>query len=181
MFIIFRGETKPEAVRTEQMLSKSKQSIRRAGSLALRVSSFIYHKPGASWLLIRMASWVGMLTVLIRILPLPRMLKLMQPRRRVTPCPNIGDAETQDGLAQLLDMLLRTEFLCFTPTCWKRAPILQRYLALRNIESQVVFGVRREEDNRLKGHAWLEVNGEPLLEKESPDYIKIFTFPSSIL
>ncbi len=181
MFVIFRGETKLEAVRVELMFGKSKHSIRRTARFALRVGSFIYQKPRASWLLIRMASWVGLLTVLSRILPLPRVLKLMQPRRRITPGLHVGDAETRDGLAQLLDMLLRTEFLCFTPTCWKRAPILQRYLALRDIESQVVFGVRKEDDNRFKGHAWLEANGEPLLEKESPNYIKTFTFPSSLL
>lgn len=162
------------------MPGRIKHNIQRTARLTARVGSFIFRKPGAAWLLMRMSVDVALLTALSRILPLPRVMKLIQPRsRRITHHPRIGEAETQDDLAQLLDMLLRTEFLCFTPTCWKRALILQRYLALKDIESHVVFGVRKEDD-RLRGHAWLEANGQPLFEKESPAYIKTFTFPSSV-
>ncbi|HEV7701085.1 MAG TPA: lasso peptide biosynthesis B2 protein [Pyrinomonadaceae bacterium] len=159
----------------------AKHSIQQAWQLALLTSGFIYHRPGSAFLLIRMAGWVGLVTVLSRLLTLPRVAQVMRLGRRGVTSRNKGDnIAARDDLAGLLDMLLRTKFLCFTPTCWKRALVLQRYLALSSIESEVVFGVRKEKDNRLIGHAWLEANGQPLLESDPPDYVKTFTFPFSV-
>ena len=161
-------------------MANAQHSIQRAAQLALRASSFVWHRPGDAWLLARMAGWVGLVTVLGRMLTLPNVAKVMRPgRRRVVPHYKGENAAVREDLAGLLDMLLRTKFLCFTPICWKRALVLQRYLALSSIESEVVFGVRKEKDNRLIGHAWLEANGQPLLESDPPDYIKTFTFPFS--
>ena len=67
----------------------------------------------------------------------------------------------------MLDALLALDWLCFTPTCWKRAAVLNRFLALQGIEARIVFGVRREEA------------GQPLLEKSTPDYIVTFSYPST--
>jgi hypothetical protein len=83
-----------------------------------------------------------------------------------------------ERVAQLLDALLGLNFLCFTPTCWKRAAVLHRQLALRGRETRVVFGVRREGGDPLAGHAWLEANGEPLFEKLLPEYAVTYCFPS---
>lgn len=163
------------------MAEKIKLSIQRSARLMVRAGSFVYRRPGAAWLLTRMGVCVALLTALSRFLPLPRVVKLIRPRRRRHHRrTNQPEAETQAWLAQLLDMLLRTEFLCFTPTCWKRALVLQRYLALREIDSEVVFGVRKEGGAKLAGHAWLEANGQPLFEKEWPDYTKTFTFSSPV-
>jgi hypothetical protein len=162
------------------MSGEIKHNLRRTAQLAFRGGSFIYRKPGASWLLIRMAGWVGLLTMLIRIWPLPRVLKFIQPRRRVSRRPDIEATATQEALAHLLDMLLHTEFLCFTPTCWKRALILQRYLALRGIESRVNFGMRKELDGTMSGHAWLERLGQPILETSIPNYKVTLSFPSKL-
>ena len=91
----------------------------------------------------------------------------------------VGDAEKiQAELARLLDLLLAADFWVFTPTCWKRAPVLHRFLALRGIPTRVVFGVRREDRNALDGHAWLEAEGKPLLESTSPNYTVTFSHPN---
>ncbi|MCA1591845.1 MAG: lasso peptide biosynthesis B2 protein [Acidobacteria bacterium] len=73
--------------------------------------------------------------------------------------------------------LLATDFWIFTPTCWKRAPVLYRYLALHGIESRVLFGVRRDGEGLLDGHAWLEAKGRPLLETTAPTYKVTFSYP----
>jgi hypothetical protein len=81
-------------------------------------------------------------------------------------------------LAGAIDPLLATELLCFRRSCWKRAAILHRYLALNGIATHIVFGMRKEADGALSGHAWLECDGKPVLERVAPDYTITYTFPS---
>jgi hypothetical protein len=141
-----------------------------------RVLHFIGRKPGEAFLLVRMAVWVALLSVLIKLLPLPRVLSLVaaigrdrKPRHT---------RMTQQRLAQLIDALLGINVLCFTPTCWKRAPVLHRYLALYGIRTRIVFGVRKEKETLLAGHAWLEADGRPFLEASPPEYTPTYSFPA---
>ena len=53
----------------------------------------------------------------------------------------------------------------FKPICWKRAAVLHRYLSRNGTATRIIFGVRGENDGKVDGHAWLEANGEPILEK----------------
>jgi hypothetical protein len=135
-------------------------------------------EPGSALLALRMGAWVVALTLLMRVLPLPRAMRLVAPRR---PGRRSGDAaRVQTRLAGLLDSVLAANFWVFTPTCWKRAPVLHRYLALSGIETRVLFGVRRGDGggDALSGHAWLEAGGEPLLETTPPDYKVTYSFPA---
>lgn len=140
------------------------------------IGNFIIRKPSEAFLLLRMAGWVTLLSVLIKFFPLPRVLSLvaLPARRRAQKNNRI----TQQRLAQLVDALLGMNVLCFTPTCWKRAPILHRYLALNGIETRIIFGLRKEKETLLAGHAWLEADGRPLLEASPPHYIQTYSFPA---
>src|SRR5437763_9470587 len=144
------------------------RQLSKTAGFALRTSRFASREPGAALTLLRMAAWVAAVSLLLRWMSLPRVLSLAEPRRarRATR----DAARVQARLARLLDALLAADFLCFTPTCWKRAPVLHRFLALEGIETRVVFGVRSEGAGKLDGHAWLEAGGEPLLEATAPDY-----------
>ena len=123
-----------------------------------------------------MAAWVVLLSVLIKFSPLPRVLSLIAiPTRAQKP---EHRRITQQRLAQLIDALLGLNVLCFTPTCWKRAPVLHRYLALNGIETRIIFGLRKEQESILAGHAWLEADGRPLLESSPPRYIQTYSFPA---
>ena len=51
-------------------------------------------------------------------------------------------------------------------------------LALKGVRTRVVFGVRSEGAGKLDGHAWLEAEGEPLLEPVAPDYKVTYSFPA---
>jgi hypothetical protein len=148
----------------------------QAANVMRRVALFIGRKPGEAFLLVRMAAWVALLSLLIKFLPLPRVLSLIaktghdrKPR---------DSRMTQQRLAQLVDALLGMNVLCFTPTCWKRAPVLHRYLALYGIKTRIVFGVRKEQETMLAGHAWLEADGRPLLEASPPQYTTTYSFPA---
>jgi len=39
--------------------------------------------------------------------------------------------------------------------------------------------VRRSDLGAIDGHAWLEANGEPILEAEFPNYVVTYVYPSS--
>ena len=147
-------------------------------ALPARVARLLLSEPGAALLAARMGAWVVLLSLLMRVLPLPRTMRLVAPRHTGTRPADA--AEVQARLARLLDSLLAADFWVFTPTCWKRAPVLHRYLALEGIETRVLFGVRRGEGgaSALSGHAWLEADGRPLLEKSPPDYKVTYSFPA---
>ena len=145
--------------------------------LGKRAARLVMREPGKALLLIRMAAWVGALSLLVRALPLPAALRVLTPLRRRAPARADADA-LEARIAGLLDALLATEVIFLTPTCWKRAPVLYRFLALEGIETRVVFGVRKEGQGLLAGHAWLEEGGRPLFEKTLPDYKVTFSFPA---
>lgn len=144
-------------------------------STTVRGVSFVRKRPGETLLVARLALGVASFSVLARVLPLPRSLSLLSPKMR-------HDARamsvSDERIAQLLDALLNLDVLCFTPTCWKRAAVLHRQLALRGRKTRIVFGVRRGESDPLAGHAWLEANGVPLFESSPPEYAVTYCFPS---
>jgi hypothetical protein len=152
------------------------QAFRQLGPALFRAARFAARRPGSALVLLRMAFWVATLSALVRFLPIPRALSLLTPRRR--PAPASGGDEVQKRLAGLLDLLLAADFWVFTPICWKRAPVLHRFLALEGIETRVVFGVRKGCGDELDGHAWLEAGGRPVFETSPPDYKVTFSHPS---
>src|ERR1051326_5414736 len=153
--------------------------------LVPRAARFALREPGAALTVLRMAAWVAAVSLLLKRMPLPRVLNLVEPRRRCARARLDASEtqarlaeETQARLARLLDALLATDVLCFTPTCWKRAPVLHRFLALEGIETRVLFGVRRDGAGELGAHAGLEAGAQPLLESTAPDYKVTYSFPA---
>lgn len=136
---------------------------------------FLLH-PAEAVLLCRMAFWVTVLSVATRCLSLPRALQMVSARQQQPG--SQFDLSAQQRLARTLDLLLSSEVLMFHPICWKRAAILHRLLAQRGVATRIRFGVRAEQGKTVTGHAWLESNGAPILEKEPPDYVVTYTFPS---
>jgi hypothetical protein len=65
----------------------------------------------------------------------------------------------------------------FKPICWKRAAVLHRYLSRNGIPTRIIFGVRNEAGGVFDGHAWLEANGQPILETTPPEYVVTYSFP----
>jgi hypothetical protein len=149
---------------------------RRSGHFGVRALRSSLFRPSTAWLTARMAFWVVSLSLLVRLLPLPRVMRLLTPSRKVRPAGE-DSGELPVCLAQTLDILLMTNLWVFTPTCWKRASILYRYLALKGIETRIVFGMRKEDEGALTGHAWLEAGGRPLFEMSTPSYAVTYIFP----
>jgi hypothetical protein len=129
--------------------------------------------PSEAWLLLRMAWWVAVLSVTARCYSLPRALQIVAGNQNNSS----QGAKTQDELARAIDLLLSADVLMFKPICWKRAAVLHRYLLHNGIPTRIIFGVRNEADGTFDGHAWLEANGQPILEKTPPQYVVTYSFP----
>jgi hypothetical protein len=159
------------------MLKRFTNHVRNLASLLFLAVRFILRNPREALLMLRMAWWVFLLSALIRVQPLPRVLNLMTPRKPIRST-TADQFPSSERMAQMMDLLLRIDAFVFRPICWKRAAVLHRYLALKGIPTRIVFGVRKEDQGILQGHAWLEVNDRPVFEPSSPDYTVTYAFPS---
>ena len=141
--------------------------------MILRALQLTTRDPARGWLLARMAGWVVVLSALARMLPLSRALRIVstEVRRKSTKIDPVQ-------LSTAIDALLEVNFFVFRPSCWKRSTVLHRYLALAGVATTIRFGVRKD-DSELKGHAWLELNGQPILESSPPVYTVTYSFPSN--
>ncbi|HUE83264.1 MAG TPA: lasso peptide biosynthesis B2 protein [Pyrinomonadaceae bacterium] len=151
--------------------------LKSCTKLVVRGTRRLYRDPGRATLLLRMTLWVGALSLMAKVLPLPRALNLVRPLRKLSPRTNQRPSTRE--LAAVLDSLLSRKFLFLQPVCWKRAAILHRFLALGGTDTKIVFGLRSDAGGLLSGHAWLEAAGEPILEPEVPNYTVTYSFPSN--
>jgi len=159
------------------MLKNIFATLGKAGKFGIYAGRKFVSSPGEAFLLCRMAWWVGVLSATAKWGPLPKALKLVSggdtPSRRVT------DDDIANRLAGSIDLLLSTDFLFLKPICWKRVAVLRRYLSKLGFATRIIFGVPNAADGKVVGHAWLESNGKPFLEKSPPDYVVTYSFPSN--
>lgn len=144
-----------------------------------RATRVLVTDPREAVLSARMSLWVILVSLLARLLPLPRVQQLIAGRLR--PVSAAEGAPTPEQLARTIDRLLRLDFFVFRRSCWKRALVLHRFLAFQGIESRIMFGVQAGATGPVRGHAWLEHQGRPLLETDANPgtYIVTFTLPQS--
>ncbi|HJT27629.1 MAG TPA: lasso peptide biosynthesis B2 protein [Pyrinomonadaceae bacterium] len=132
----------------------------------------IVTRPGEAWLMLRMAWWVAVLSLMARFYSLPRALEIVAGKQKRS-----QDTVDQEELARAIDLLLSADVLVFKPICWKRAAVLYRYLSRNGTPTKIIFGVRNESGGKFDGHAWLEADGQPILEKDPPNYVVTYSFP----
>ena len=149
--------------------------MRKVAQLISGISRKFLSRPDEALLLCRMAWWVAVLSVTARCYSLPRALQIVagsENRKH-------SGSTNQDELARAIDLLLSADIFIFKPLCWKRAAVLHRYLSRSGIATRIIFGVRNETGGKVSGHAWLEANGQPILEKAPPEYVVTYSFPSN--
>lgn len=146
--------------------------FRKTGRLLSGFTRKSVSSPREAWLLLRMAWWVTVLSLTARFYSLPRALQIVAGGGKATRA-----EATETELARAIDLLLATNFLIFTPICWKRAAVLHRYLSRSGIPTRIIFGVRNESGGKVAGHAWLEREGHPILENTPPEYVVTYSFP----
>ena len=134
----------------------------------------IVTRPDEAWLMLRMAWWIAVLSVMARAYSLPRALEIVAGKQNGG---RSGEALNREELARTIDLLLSADVLVFKPICWKRAAVLHRYLSRNGTKTKIIFGVRNETGGKFDGHAWLEADGQPILEKDPPNYVVTYSFP----
>ncbi|HEY5885640.1 MAG TPA: lasso peptide biosynthesis B2 protein [Pyrinomonadaceae bacterium] len=154
------------------MPSTINQKLRRTTAVTRQAFALVYRQPRRALLIFRMANWLVLFTVMIRLLSMPRALQMIS-----APVRNRSTNTNEQELASAVDALLATNVFVFRPSCWKRAAVLHRYLALEGIDSTINFGMRKEEDGEMTGHAWLERSGKAILESSPPNYTVTYSFP----
>jgi Transglutaminase-like superfamily len=150
------------------------KSITKAARIISGITRKLVTRPGEAWLLLRMAWWVVVLCVTARLYSLPRALQIVAGNNNGK---QPAEAANEKELARAIDLLLSVDFLIFTPICWKRAAVLHRYLSHSGIPTRIIFGVRNETGGKVAGHAWLEHDGQPILESAPPEYVITYSFP----
>ncbi len=146
----------------------------RLARLILKIAHKFARQPAEAWLLCRMAWWVAVLSVVARFYSLPRALQIVAGNaNHKAPLRNAN----QEELACAIDLLLSADVFVFKPICWKRAAVLRRYLLRTGIPARIVFGVRNDNSGKVDGHAWLEAEGQPILENSPPEYVVTYSFP----
>lgn len=146
--------------------------------LVYRAGRKIVVQPREALLLCRMAWWVVVLSIAARRYSLPRALEIVAGRECDRPVLT-EDPANHERLARAIDLLLSADVWMFKPICWKRAAVLHRYLSRTGTKTRIVFGVRNDRSGTVTGHAWLESDGQPILETTPPEYVTTYRFPSN--
>ena len=99
--------------------------------------------------------------VLLYLIKLPKLLKLLDPEKKTTP-----DDQKIEYILKFTNFILFRLFRSSNP-CLLRSILLFRQLRMMSRKVKIVFGVKNEEE-KLKGHAWLIVEGRHFPETNDP-------------
>lgn len=127
-------------------------------------------------LLFRMALLVLVLPLLLKLLSLPALLRLLDPGVRSRPTSDPAQLERRILLAR---RLLSRQHGPFRQSCLRRSIVLLRHLRGCGFPVTILFGISKPGGN-LDGHAWLELDGQPIAETNGPQarYRVIYRYPS---
>jgi Transglutaminase-like superfamily len=110
--------------------------------------------------------------VLLYLIKLPKLLKLLDPEKRMQP-----DDQKIEYILKFTNFVLFRLFRSSNP-CLLRSILFFRQLRMMGKDAQIVFGVKSEE-GKLKGHAWLIVERRHFPEPSDPsgEYQITFVYP----
>lgn len=126
-----------------------------------RIDALFSLPPGERALLALAWLWLLVADLALRVLPLPRVRRLLAPRSTAMATSLSGGVVPVERLAGLVDIAARHHL--YPMTCLRRALVLQRWLRQRGLAADLQIGVRRE-GSRLWAHAWVEHSGKPITE-----------------
>jgi|WetSurSiteA1Bulk_404760.scaffolds.fasta_scaffold08230_6 hypothetical protein len=110
--------------------------------------------------------------VLLYLIKLPKLLKLLDPEKRMQP-----DDQKIEYILKFTNFILFRLFRSSNP-CLLRSILFFRQLRMMGKDAEIVFGVKSEE-GKLKGHAWLIVERRHFPEPSDPsgEYQITFVYP----
>ena len=140
------------------------------------------------WLFTRIFLLVTVLPPMVRLLSLPRLMKVLTPPDTKIH-KNLDIERSKDKIVKFTDYILNHNFWIYSRTCLTRSLVLYHFLRRFGINVYVCFGVRYNEDSsdkqekkKLVGHAWLLYKGNIFLEKKvdiTSTYRITYCFPDN--
>jgi hypothetical protein len=133
-------------------------------------------------LFIQISLLITILPVLIKLLSIPRLMKVLTPGD-LKAYKNADLEKTKDKIVKFTDYILGRNFWIYKTKCLKRSLVLYHFLRKIGINVNICFGVRYGEEGgkkKLDGHAWLVYNGDIFLEKNvqmTKTYKVTYCFP----
>ena len=110
--------------------------------------------PWSWWLAARMACWVAVLPAALTMLPVARVVRLVEPSRRATRAHD-RDRDRVVALAQRVTAVLSRHP---ETRCLVRSLVVYRFLLRAGCAPELRVGFERTEAG-LRGHAWVLVDG----------------------
>jgi hypothetical protein len=105
---------------------------------------------------------VAVLVPLLMRLPLPRLARLLEPRR-----PRPADPELAAWLERRVDGVIAAGHPIVRPGCLTRGVTYFFFLRRAGVDVRLQFGMGTPEGSH-EGHCWLVRDGEPYLERVDP-------------
>jgi hypothetical protein len=120
--------------------------------------------PRHALLFARMVSWACVFRVLKRSIPLPRLVRLARWRGHVRSLSN----DQRERIVVLARWASRPMRSSSRGNCLERALVTYRYLTATNADPTLMVGFADgvTATDRLRGHAWVAVNGQPIDETD---------------
>lgn len=113
--------------------------------------------PSDAWLLARMLGWSVVLPIAKRTLPLPRLVRLMRPRRHTAQ----RDPEREAAITSLAAWVFKTRPPGARDNCLERGLVAYRYLSRAGACPNLFMGLAKGKRN-VHGHVWVTVDGRPV-------------------
>lgn len=117
--------------------------------------------PQDVWLLARMFGWSLVLPLLKRMLPLPRLVALLQSGTQL----DQRDPRQEEKLSALSEWVFRSRPRRSRDNCLDRALVTYRYLGRAGANPTMVVGVAKDDASSrtgVIGHVWVAVDGSPV-------------------
>jgi Transglutaminase-like superfamily len=131
--------------------------------------------PSDFWLLTRMAGWAIVLPILKRIVPLKTLAGLLYSSQS-----GPRDAEQEQKIATIVRWFYVFAF-SREKSCLQRSLLLYRFLSLSHSEPELITGLKRDQNSKWKGHAWILVDGKAFgdFESKMEDFRPLLSFEKS--
>jgi len=130
---------------------------RRLGN-RIRVILGCIRSPSDAWLALRILGWRLAVPALKWLLPLPRLARLMwAPRQR-----DERDPAREERIVTLAEALCGQHGNRVLDNCLERSLVSYRFLSQAGAAPELAFGVSRNRDDPVPGHAWVRLDGEPV-------------------
>lgn len=133
-------------------------------------------------LFIKIFLLVTILPFLIKLLSIPKLMKVLTPRD-LRVYNNLDLEKTKDKVVKFTDYILSRNLWMYRTTCLRRSLVLYHFLRKWGMDVHICFGVRFPDGasrEKLEGHAWLLYNGDIFLERDieiAKTYKLTYCFP----